>query len=308
MKNNTHVLEKLSFDFQGESFLKNIYNKKIHLGSHPENIFFSKQDLKDLFLMDGIEKQFYQINADKGNVFTHPLDPKASLPVLDRMRKDLIDIDECVLELSKGYGLKVYSAHVFSPILKKFSHELFLLFGRGININIYIINGQKEGYALHLDPGAYFIYQVCGAKQWYFPLDGKGQYLKDCKGYLNDKKTKHLYEEQIKDYKTFILREHECLHFPVGQPHYAISKTEKLSIHLTIAIHEYRSIDFANFISSYILHDKYKEPYQCIEQESWKMLFEDDRDLQEKWNQYLTSKNFAILKKGYLGTPSHLKR
>ena len=312
MKYN-NPLEKLSLEFKDPNFdahfFKSIYNKKIHLlKSVSMDSFFDKNDLEDLFLTDGIEEQLHQINAHENNVRTVAIDPKKSLPIIAKLKNKEIDVDEFIFKMSDGYGLKVYSVHILFPKLKRFSHELFLLFNRGININIYIINGEKKGYDLHLDSGAYFIKQISGEKEWNFPLDEKGEYLRDDQGLLREGRTRKIFENKIKDYQAFMMKENDCLHFPVGYPHYALSKTKQLSVHLTIAIHEYRSLDFANFVSSYILHDKFSSPLQCIEQNDGESVFlnENMEEFKEKWQQYLLHKNMTILKQGYLKSPPHL--
>ena len=303
------TLSKLSPELDNTEALATFYNREIKLFKTPKNtpLFFDKKDLEDLFLMENIERHFHQLQYTEKtqSVSGRPIDVKNSRPLIEKLRKKDIDLDECIMELSKGYGLKVFSAHIFSSILKKFAHELFFLFDKGININIYIMaSGEKKGYDLHTDVGAYFIKQISGEKEWYFPLDDEGQPLKDYQGLLGRNDARKAFEKSIINYKSFTIQEGDCLHFPLGCPHYAISRSEEFAVHLTVAIHEYRAMDFINFASEYMLKNRLRAfPFQGISEKAWEFFFEDSneeerRNFREQWKNYLLSKNLFVLKKG----------
>ena len=300
--NQYNPLKKLSMEFKND-LLKSIYNKKIYLAkSAAKNPLFNKNNLKDLFLMQGIKNQTFQIN-EHGN--TAELDSNTFMVMIKNLKKGNIRVDEFMLEISKTYTLKILSAHLLSPILKKFAYELFLFFDKGININIYITNGLKKSYNLHLDSEAFFIKQILGVKEWYFPIDERGEYLKDNHRCLRgNQKSENLFKNKIKDYKKFIVEKDNCLHSPLGYPHYAISKKDGLSIHLTISIHEYTGMDITNFIF-YISNSKLKYPLQYVDEESLNILLGDKDELIKKWERFLLIKKISILKKGYINIPSH---
>ena len=304
-----HPLEKLSFDFVDMNHIKEFYNKRIHHSTaSSRHLFDDHRDLGQLLLMEGIAPHLQRIHYEKDDkIQSSPIEPKKSLPLIERCRQGKIDLNELILNLSDNYGLKILSAHLKSPGLKKLAHEFFVLFERGININIYIISGMnKKGYSLHLDSGAYFIKQISGKKEWFFPIDENGNYLKDTHGLLQKYETRSHFEQNIKGLKSFIVDKNDCLHFPVGYPHFAISRSEGLSIHLTVAIHEYREIDYSNFLSFYTS----KSPYECIDKERCLNLFDEKNkeDMKEKWDRYLLDRNFSLLKRGYLGSPLHFIR
>ena len=313
------TLSKLSPELKDTALLASFYNKDLkHFHHHSTDdipIFFNKKDLEELFLLEGIERQLHRLHTDDKNQNKNrtgatgsPIDIPMAQACIEKLRKKELNFDEFITDISGGYGLKFFSAHRFSKILKTFAHELFLLFERGVNINIYIMTGgeEKKGYDLHTDVGAYFIKQISGVKEWYFPLGEEGQVLTDYQGAFKNHRKSEDFKKGIKSYKTFILKEGDCLHFPLGYPHYAVSRSQDLAVHLTVAIHEYRAVDFVNFASEYMLQNRLKrQPFQYIDKNSWKLFFEESdekqkQDFEEQWNEYLFSKGLSVLKKGYL--------
>ena len=301
-KKNIEILKNFFCGSKAISSLESFYNKDVKLfKSTNENRIFLKENLQDILSIEGIENNITQINClDEKTIQPLITSSEKSLNSFKKFKKQEISLDEFIFEL---FNIKIWSAHLFSKKLSKISYELFTLFKCGINVNIYCTSGiGKKGLDLHSDGEAYFIKQISGEKEWYFPIDVTGQYLKDDQFLLNNQKGKNIFENNINNYKTFTLREGDCMHFPIAYPHFAITRSRKPSIHLAVSVHEPLVYDFINFMRFYITsYAPKKGLYQCVNEISIKDFLEKEnlRDIDNEWKQYLSNKNLSILKEGF---------
>lgn len=146
----------------------------------------------------------------------------------------------------KGATLIVNLVHELVPELAEFAAAIQAEIGHKTQINLYCSPPEQQGFDCHYDTHEVFILQIHGIKEWYLFSD-------TIKYPLAENRSSEQLPPDEPPYLKTVLKPGDLLYIPRGHWHYAVS-LDQPSLHLTLGIDCYTSIDFLNWLVDELLN------------------------------------------------------
>lgn len=144
-------------------------------------------------------------------------------------------------QIQQGATLILNHIHELDTALANLAANLQYELGHPIQINSYCTPPQNQGFDCHYDTHDVLIMQIDGEKQW-FVLD------ETIPNPTSDTRQKEDLPPETPPYLKTILKTGDVLYIPRGHWHYAVSRGDRPSLHLTIGISCETPLDWLNWL------------------------------------------------------------
>lgn len=132
-------------------------------------------------------------------------------------------------QLQSGSTLIFNHIHKLEPDLAQLAANLTYELGHPVQINSYCTPSQNQGFDCHYDTHDVLIVQIDGEKEW-FVLE------ETIPNPTSDTRQKDELPPETQPYLKTTIKAGDVLYIPRGHWHYAVSKGDRPSLHLTIGI------------------------------------------------------------------------
>lgn len=144
-------------------------------------------------------------------------------------------------QLQQGATVTINHIHQLEPSLAQLASTLSYELGHHTQINTYCTPSKNQGFDCHYDTHDVLILQIDGEKEW-FVLPETISHPISAKRSNNDLPPDDL------PYLKIVLKQGDVLYIPRGHWHYAVSKGDRVSLHLTVGINCDTGLDWLTWL------------------------------------------------------------
>lgn len=250
------VLETRLIDIAREKFARDVWGRTALLTRCASDFsdLFSAGAVDELISRRGLRTPFLRIAKDgttfPDSSFTSPAGVGATIP-------DQLDDTALWRKFADGATLVLQALHRTWEPVSDFSTRLSTELGHPVQANAYITPPQNRGFDDHYDVHDVFVLQIEGTKRWIIHEPVHPDPLRDQP--WTDRRLAVAEAAKAEAYIDTVLEPGDALYLPRGWLH-AAQAQGKVSIHLTLGVHNWTRYGLAEQLVQAALAELSKDP------------------------------------------------